>query len=119
MNRGLRATFDALIRLMVVLGLVCSPMAHALAMAAMTAPQTASASAGCPHHAKSAQASPEPAKPGDCCVKKGSACHCAMAVALPTAALPAALSTPSEHPVSVPRLIASILPTPEPPPPRG
>lgn len=117
MSRRIRAAFAALIRLMLVLGLACSPLAQPLAMAAPAAPQQAAAGA-CPHHAKSAQSGPEQPKPGECCFKKGSACHCAMTVALPTSALPVTASASSDHPVSAPRLTSSILPAPEPPPPR-
>ena len=124
MNRHLRAAFDVLIRLMLVAGLAYTPLAQSFAMAAMAAPPTmsapqAEAAGGCPHHAEAPQASPDQPQPGGCCAKKGAACHCAMTVALPTSALPAAPSTGSEHPVSVPRLTASVLPSPESPPPRG
>lgn len=118
MNRHLRAAFDVLIRLMLVAGLAYTPLAQSFAMAAMAAPP-AKAESGCPHHAEAAQAATDQPQPGGCCAKKGAACHCAMTVALPTSALPAAPSTGSEHPVSVPRLTASVLPSPESPPPRG
>ena len=119
MNRPLNATFDALVRVMLVLALAFSPLAHPQAMAA-AAPQSKVVSA-CPHHAKSAQhpSGSNQTKPGECCYKKGSACHCAMAIALPTLAMATLPATLSEHPVSAPRLIASSLTTPETPPPRG
>jgi hypothetical protein len=116
-NRRIRAAFDALVRLMLVLGLACSPLAQPMAMAALAAPQPETA-AGCPHHSESAQVGSNQSKPGECCYQKGSPCHCAMALALPTSALPATAAAGSDHPVSAPRLIASILPSPEPPPPR-
>jgi hypothetical protein len=114
-KRRLRALLDTLIRLLLVLGLAVSPLAQPLAMAALMTPAApqAQADSGCPHHAKAAQP-----KPGDCCFKPGSACHCAMAAALPTAALPAPATGLSDHPVSAPRLTVSRLAAPEPPPPR-
>lgn len=119
MSRRIRAAFEALVRLMLVLGLAFSPLAQPMALAALaTVPQESMA--GCPHHAKSAQlhASPEQPRPGDCCYKKGSPCHCAMTVALPATITLTIEAAASEHPVSAPRLAASLLPTPEPPPPR-
>lgn len=115
-----RAGLDLLLRLTLALGLVFSPLAQPLAMASLATPQPASAG-GCPHHAKSAQmqAAPEQPKPGECCFKKGSACHCAMAVALPTTTRALPVASGSDHPDSAPRLACSLLPTPEPPPPRS
>lgn len=113
---SLPAWLAALIRFLLVCGLACAPLAQPMAMAALAAPQADAAPSGCPHHA---QAAPAPAKPGDCCYKKGSPCHCAMALALPTAALPMPAPTLSEPPHSAARLSVSRLPAPEPPPPRA
>lgn len=121
MNRRLRAAVEILLRLVLALGLAFAPLAHALNMATLVVPIQAGASGGCPHHAKSAErpASAEQTQAGECCVKKGSACHCAMALALPTAFVATPSAAGSDHPVSAPRLAASLLPAPEPPPPRA
>jgi len=118
-TRPIRAAFEALVRTLLVLGLAFSPLAQPMALAALgSAPQAAMA--GCPHHADSMQnnTGPEQPKPGDCCYKKGSPCHCAMTVALPATITLTIEAAASEHPVTAPRLAASLLPTPEPPPPR-
>jgi hypothetical protein len=117
-TKRLPAAFDVLIRLMLVLGLAYTPLAQAFAMAAMTSPQQESASV-CPHHAEAGKADSAPSKPGGCCAKKGSACHCAMTLALVSSTLPATSSASSDHPVSAPRLISSAQPAPESPPPRA
>ncbi|NTV95835.1 MAG: hypothetical protein HGA75_10520 [Thiobacillus sp.] len=116
--KTLRAALHALIRLFLVLGLACSPLAQPMALAALAAPQ-AESTGGCPHHAKQGLAGSHQGKPGDCCYKKGTPCHCAMTVALPTSFAPAFEAPSSDHPVSAPRLAASVLPAPEPPPPRS
>ena len=119
MKRRIRAAFEALVRTMLVLGLAFSPLAQPMALAALGSTPPA-VMAGCPHHAKSMQnqAGSEQPKPGDCCYKMGTPCHCAMTVALPVTLALTIEAAGSEHPVSVPRLVASLLPTPEPPPPR-
>ena len=118
MSLGPRSFLALLLRLILALGLAFSPLAQPMAMAALADAQPAQGSSGCPHHAQAASADAGQPRPGECCYKKGSACHCAMAVALPAATLPAATPSLSDHPVSVPRLSASVLPAPEPPPPR-
>jgi hypothetical protein len=119
-NRRVRATLDILLRWVLALGIVFSPLSQPLAMASLAAPQQ-TAAGGCPHHAKAAGHAgvADKAQPGGCCCKQGAACHCAMAVALPTMPLAFASGFLSDHPVSVPRLTLSRLPSPEPPPPRG
>lgn len=114
----LRARLAVLIRLILALGLACAPLSQPMAMAALVAPAQAAATAGCPHHAQAAKADPAPAKPGDCCVKKGSPCHCAMAIALPTAALPMPAPALTEPPLARPAGTVSRLSAPETPPPR-
>jgi len=115
---GPRSTLAILLRLILALGLAFSPLAQPLALAALATPQPAQVEGGCPHHAQAANADSSQPRPGECCYKKGAACHCAMAAALPAATLPAPTPSLSDHPVSVPRLSASVLPAPEPPPPR-
>lgn len=117
MRRRLRAALAAALRGALVLALACSPLAHPTALAALAVPAQAEPSGCCPHHAKAGHAAP--AQPGDCCFSPGSACHCAMAAALPAAALPALAPPPSDHPLAVPRLAAWPPRSPEPPPPRA
>lgn len=119
MSLGPRSFLAILLRLILALSLAFSPLAQPMAMAALADAQPAQVEGGCPHHAQAANADSGQPRPGDCCYKKGAACHCAMAAALPASTLPAPAATPSDHPVSVPRLSASVLPAPEPPPPRA
>lgn len=119
--KALRAALLALLRIVLVLGLASAPLGQPMALAALAAPLQDPAASGCPHHARSAQAAAGPfqVKPGECCHKKGSPCHCAMTVALPASGAPALAASTSDHPVSVPHLVTAILPSPEPPPPRS
>lgn len=114
----MQATFAALVRLFLVVGLACLPLSQPMALAALTtAPEQAElAVSACPHHAQGGQA--EAGKAGSCCAAQGSSCHCAMALALPTAILPMLTQAISDHPVSVPRLAAGRIAIPDTPPPR-
>lgn len=111
-----------LFRLLLIAGLVFSPLAQPFALASLATPQQdtpPAASGACPYHAATADAGhPSREAPGRCCFKKGSACHCAMSVALPSMALPRPPEATTSHPLSAPLLSASNLPPPEPPPPR-
>jgi len=120
-RRRLHATLAAALRAALVLALACSPLGQPMALAALAAPPQEPAAGGCTHHAQAAQPAAEPIEtaPGGCCCKKGSSCHCAMTVALPTAAALALASPASDHPVAAPQLVAASLPSPEPPPPRS
>lgn len=112
----MRAARALLLRLVLALGLVFSPLSQPLALASLAAPAPADGQGGCPHHAATADA--EQPVPGECCYMKGAGCHCAMAVALPTMPMTMLAEAVSDHPVSAPVLAASSLPPPEPPPPR-
>jgi hypothetical protein len=115
----LGATLTLLLRLILALGLAFSPLAQPLALAALAAPQPAQAEGGCHQHSQAGDTDAGDASPGECCYQKGTVCHCAMALTLPAMSLPSAAPPVSDHPLSVPRLGASILPAPEPPPPRS
>lgn len=116
----LHAALRRLLHLVLVLGLACSPLAQPMALAALAVPQQQGIG-GCPLHAQAGKrlGGLDKLKPGECCCKKGSPCHCAMTIALPVAAVLATAPQASDHPVSVPHLAASTLTPPEPPPPRS
>ncbi|TCJ14757.1 hypothetical protein EZJ19_09250 [Parasulfuritortus cantonensis] len=119
MIRRLRAACLVLLRQFLVLALACSPLAQPMALAAAGEETAPAAMQGCPHHAAMHVSGADHNKPGECPCKKGSPCHCAMTAALTTAIAATWTRTGSEHPVSVPRLALSVLPAPEPPPPRA
>jgi hypothetical protein len=115
----LRNACSALIRSLLIFGLAFLPLSQPMALAALAAPQQASAE-HCPHHDVGTQAADEhEAQPGDCCCMNGAPCHCAMTVALTTRFSLMIGAPVSEHPVSAPSLAASVLPSPESPPPRA
>lgn len=113
-----RTALVTLLRLVLALCLAFSPLAQPMAIAALAGPEEMNA---CPHHARAGMhaAGMLDTQPGECCCKKGSPCHCAMTVALPTSVVASFPPVQSAHPVTVPRLAASVLPAPEPPPPRA
>lgn len=101
---------------MLVLGLVFTPLAQPMSLAATpsSSGQAAPMMAGCHHHARQ-----PPAQSSGCCWNKGHACHCAMAVALPIAAPLSDLQVATfSRPTSFRSMIVTALSPPEPPPPR-
>jgi hypothetical protein len=93
-------------------GLVLAPFAHALSMAAaMNASQQQAVS-----HCHQSDGERPPAN--DCCCHKGSVCHCAVPVALPSNLSLTLSDVPVIFPVAVESFLLHSLPPPEPPPPR-
>jgi len=113
-KRFARTFFHLLLRQMLVLGLVFTPLAQPMSLAApLSQGQATTTMAGC-HHARQ-----QPAESGGCCWNKGHACHCAMAAALPVAASLTDLQLATfSRPTSFRSMIVAALSPPEPPPPR-
>jgi hypothetical protein len=116
-KRLVRTLFQLILRQLLVLGLAFTPLAQPISLAAAAAmPASKSAApmmAGCHHHAHQ-----QPDESGGCCWKKGSACHCAMTVALPASPLPDAQFATFARPTSSRTMTVASLSPPEPPPPR-
>lgn len=108
----MRVFLALLFRCVLALGMGFVPVANALDMAAMVAPQEDLP----PCHTPS-QDQPDP--DGKCCGDVGH-CHCAMSTALPAAmAVAAHPGTPSDHPQTARHLALQQPVIPDTPPPRA
>lgn len=99
-------------RCVLVLGLGFTPIANALDMAAMSAPQKDVPPCHAPSH--------DSQKSDDTRCGGSGHCHCAMANALPSTTVSATKpALASDHPLTVPRLALGNTLSPDTPPPRA
>jgi hypothetical protein len=109
---SLRPAARFLLLASMVWGLALAPFAHALSMAAAMADAQQEAVSHC--HQSDSDNAPK----GDCCCHKGSVCHCAVPVALPSGLPLTSSPVPAIYTVVSVAFLLHNLPPPEPPPPR-